>query len=340
MECPKCGFVQEQDPAECPRCGVVFAKYLHAEEHAVSPLSGPVPSAVQADLEQLRADGGELRRELRARVLAFPCALVSAWMAVTTAPGLVRIFTMWVHESGHAVAAWMCGYSAWPGPWFTPVGSERSIALTGLLVVLLGFGTFRAWQRARWFWMVAATVVLLLTLCCTLFLSAGKARQFIVFGGDGGCLVLGTALMLTVYARADHPLRRERLRWALLIFGALALMDAYLIWSGSFDRLPFGESENGLSDPSVLVEEFGWGVMLLVNRYIELARACFLVLTAAYVAGIAESLTALRAIHADDDDHTLGAIERGECVIRSGVRESDRRDWRAGLESTRPAQPR
>ena len=196
MECPKCGFAQDQDPAECPRCGVVFAKFLHAEAHAVSPLPGPVPSA--ANLEQVRADGDELRRELRARVLAFPCALLGACMAVKTAPGLVRIFTMWVHESGHAVSAWMCGYGAWPGPWITPIGSERSIALTGLLVALLGFGTFRARQYARWFWVVVATVVLLLTLCCTLFLSAGKAQQLIIFGGDGGCLVLGTALMLTV----------------------------------------------------------------------------------------------------------------------------------------------
>jgi hypothetical protein len=312
MKCPKCGFVQDQDPAECPRCGVVFAKFLHAEDSAVPPPLGPVPPAIQADLEQLRADRSELQRELRARVLAFPCALLGAGIAVRAAPGLVRIFTMWVHESGHAVAAWVCGYSAWPGPWFTPVGSERSFALTGLLVVLVGFGAFRAWQLARWLWVVAATVVLPLTLCCTLFFNAGTARQLITFGGDGGCLVLGTALMLTVYAREDHPFRRERLRWALLIFGALAVMDAYLIWSGSFDHLPFGESERGLSDPSVLVEEFGWGVVLLVNRYLELAHACFFVLAAAYVAGIAESMIALRAIHADDDDHTLSAIERSE----------------------------
>ena len=33
--------------------------------------------------------------------------------------------------------------------------------------------------------------------------------------------------MLAVYARVDHPFRTERLRWALLIFGALAFMDAY-----------------------------------------------------------------------------------------------------------------
>jgi hypothetical protein len=317
MECPKCGFVQDQNPAECPRCGIVFAKFAAAEEDGPSLSSHTVPSAVQADVERLRADRDDLRREWRARVLALPSALLGAWLAVKAAPGLVRMFSMWVHESGHAVSAWLCGYSAWPGPWFTPVASERSITLTGLLLVLLVFGGYRAWQRERWFWFAAATVVLLITLCCTLLLSAVKARQLITFGGDGGCFVLGTALMLTVYARADHPLRTERLRWALLIFGALAFMDAYVIWSGSFDRLPFGESERGLSDPSVLVEQYGWGVLLLVNRYLALAHACFVVLGAAYVAGIMESVTALRAIQ--DDDHPGGTFH----VIRSGARASD-----------------
>jgi hypothetical protein len=92
-----------------------------------------------------------------------------------------------------------------------------------------------------------------------------------------------------MYARADHPFRSEHLRWAFLIFGALAFMDAYLVWSGPFDHLPFGEDEHGLSDPAVLTEEFGWSVLLLVDRYLQLARACFVVLVGAYAAGTAQS---------------------------------------------------
>ena len=289
MECPQCGLVQDGIHAECPRCGIVFAKALRARKDAALALIDHAHSSVIADIEPTRAERQALRGDLRARVLALPCALMVAWVAVNTSPGLVRIFTMWVHESGHAVAAWLCGYTAWPGPWITPVGSERSFALTATMVGLLGFGAFRAWQRERWFWVVVASAVLLLTLCCTFLLRDGQARQLITFGGDGGCFVLGTVLMLSVYARTDHPFRTERLRWALLIFGALAFMDVYRVWSGPFDHLPFGEDEHGLSDPAVLTEEFGWSVLLLVDRYLTLARGCVVVLVAAYAAGIAQS---------------------------------------------------
>ena len=289
MKCPQCGLVQDGIHTECPRCGIVFAKALRARKDAALALVDHARASVIADVERTRAERQVFRGELGARVLALPCALTVAWVAVNTSPGLVRIFTMWVHESGHAVAAWLCGYTAWPGPWITPVGSERSVALTATMVGLLGFGAFRAWQRERWFWVVVASAVFLLTLCCTFLLRDGQARQLITFGGDGGCFVLGTVLMLSVYARADHPFRTERLRWALLILGALAFMDVYRVWSGPFDHLPFGEDEHGLSDPAVLTEEFGWSVLLLVDRYLTLGRGCVVVLVAAYAAGIAQS---------------------------------------------------
>jgi hypothetical protein len=93
-------------------------------------------------------------------------------------------------------------------------------------------------------------------------------------------------LMLTVYAREEHPIRRDHLRWGLLVIGALAFMDVYAVWSGPSNRLPFGENENGLSDPSVLTEMYGWGVPSLVNRYSQLGHACLTLLLVVYLAAI------------------------------------------------------
>jgi hypothetical protein len=287
MDCPKCGLALNGDPAECTRCGVVIAKFLHAHQGSLEsavevPLSPQVTHTAAAASENESA----ARSERIARAVALPLALLVAWLAVRGSPGAVRMLAMWVHESGHALTAWLCGYLAWPGPWFTPVGTERSPSFTLLLVGLLAYGGHRAWRLQRWFWVAASGSALLLVLFCTLMLGPGKAQQLIVFGGDGGGLVLGTMLMLTVYAREEHPIRRDHLRWGLLVIGALAFMDVYAVWSGPIDGLPFGENENGMSDPSVLTEIYGWSLLTLINRYGRLAQACLALLVVAYVAAL------------------------------------------------------
>jgi len=287
MDCPKCNFGLDADLTECPRCGVLIAKFLRAHGKSLASAAELPPllhgtHAVSVEPQNESA----ARNERMARAVALPLALLFAWLAVKGSPGAVRLVGMWVHESGHAVSAWLCGYLAWPGPWFTPVGTERSPSFTVLLVGVLAYGSYRAWQLQRWFWVAASACALMLVVFCTLVLGSGTAQQLIVFGGDGGCLVLGTILMLTVYAREEHPIRRDHLRWGLLIIGALAFMDVYTVWSGPIDRLPFGENENGLSDPSVLTEMYGWSLLSLVNRYNQLAHACLALVVVVYLMGV------------------------------------------------------
>jgi hypothetical protein len=235
------------------------------------------------------------RRELYVRALALPGALIGARLATAVMPGPVRMFSMWVHESGHAAAAWLTGFAAFPGPWFTPVDLERSLMVTLAVAGALAAGAYRAWQGERWFWVAAAGAVMVMTLVGTFAFHPLYARQLIVFAGDGGCFVLGSLLMLTIYARADHPVREERLRWASLVFGALAFMDARATWFNGPGAVPFGEDDRGLSDPSVLTEEYGWSVALLIGRYTQLAASCFVVLAVAYAAGLVSALNELRA---------------------------------------------
>lgn len=234
--------------------------------------------------------------ELKLKAVALPAALVAAWIGSHAAPGLVRLISMWVHESGHAVTAWLCGYAAWPGPWFTPVGADRSILMSALVIGLLGFGAYRAWQANRRGWVAAAALTLLLALFCTSGLTRVQAQQLITFGGDGGCFVLGTLLMLTLFARQESPLVRNQLRWGFLIIGALAFMDAFVVWTGSVRRLPLGENENGLSDASVLLEQFGWTLGQLVHRYNALAHVCLLGLAITYIVAVVVPLLPERVL--------------------------------------------
>jgi hypothetical protein len=119
-------------------------------------------------------------------------------------------------------------------------------------------------------------------------LPAYMAPALIVFGGDGGALVLATILMATFYAPRTTALYKSwGLRWGLLAVGALAFMHVYATWSGPVEDLPFGEIEGvNLSDPSLLTEMYGWSALQLVDRYLRLAMVCFAALGALYVWGL------------------------------------------------------
>ena len=280
MQCPKCQFDHAVQTTECRRCGIIFEKYV-----ATSAALKPAPLTVEE--EATLQNRQETRQERILRIGAVPGALLISWIAVRVAPSAVRMLSMWVHEFGHAIAAWVSGFSAMPGPWFTSVDSDRSRGVTALFMALIGLGGFYAWQRRRWFWIGALGATLVVLLVCTFGLYSDQAQQLIIFGGDAGNFVLGTVLMMTFYARKDHPINRNALRWGFLFIGALAFMDAWVVWSGGLQNVPLGENSNGLSDPSVLTELYSWNIQVLISRYHKLAMLCFFALAIVYVIGLA-----------------------------------------------------
>jgi hypothetical protein len=245
-------------------------------------------------------DTSEEQLELRLRQFAIPVALAVAWVLVKSDFGrfLLRTFcTMWVHELGHAVAALLCGYPALPGPWRTFTAESRSPLLAVLLFAALAWGIFWAWRTARPRLVTAFGALALVQLFCTLALSAPRAQQLILFAGDGGALVLGTLLMLTLYAPEGSALKQGWLRWGFLAIGAASFADVFEQWWSSRhdpDRIPFGMNEGvGLSDPSRLSDQFGWSADQLVSRYVVLGCLCLLVLACAYFFGLRQRLDAV-----------------------------------------------
>jgi hypothetical protein len=108
--------------------------------------------------------------------------------------------------------------------------------------------------------------------------------------GDGGCLVLGSLLMLTVYAPEESALKRGWLRWGFLVIGAAAFADAFAQWWASrknFDRIPFGMNEGaGLSDPSVLSQTYFWSTDQIVGRYVALGCVCLVIVGVSYAVAL------------------------------------------------------
>jgi hypothetical protein len=230
------------------------------------------------------------------RLAAVPLALLVAWLVVHA--GLARLLlrtflTMWVHETGHAVTAWLCGLPAFPGPWFTPVGESRSWLIVLLVTATLGHLGYRSWRSRHYLPVLLVGLLLPVQLVCTFGLGHRRMQELVLFGGDAGCMIIGTLLMTTFYVRKDNSVRTGWLRWGFLVIGAAAFADAFATWWAArknLDAIPFGENEGtGPSDASKLVDIHGWSVASLVDRYVYLGLLCLIVLAIVYAVGLVGS---------------------------------------------------
>jgi hypothetical protein len=240
----------------------------------------------------------DARRELTYRVFALPLALlVGRWVAGSGLAIVAGMLAMVVHESGHAITAWLAGRWAIPTFWVTYWGQQRSWMVVLIVTAAIAFGGFQAWRTRRWGWVCAAGVVLVVQV---IFVSMPSFTQgaWIVFGGDGGAMVLGTILMATFYAPRESKFYQSwGLRWGFLAIGALSFMYVFHSWSGPYENIPFGEIEGvNLSDPSLLTTLYGWSIVRLVDRYLMLAKFCFAAMIAVYFWGLLSAYADLQVL--------------------------------------------
>jgi hypothetical protein len=239
-------------------------------------------------------DGEREERELewKLRAIAVPAALALAlgFHAFGTGRFLQQTFLgMMVHECGHAVTAWLCGMKAMPFLWKTMIAPDRTLIVTALVALLLIALTWRWWIAERRGLAAAGAGVLALQLYLTFAISLPDARELITFGGDGGAMVIGAALMATFFADRESQLVKGWLRWGFIVIGAGAFVGTFATWwSARTDvrAIPFGEIEGvGLSDPTKL-RTAGWSNDLIVDRYVSLGVACLVVLAGVYAWGV------------------------------------------------------
>jgi hypothetical protein len=310
MRCPKCQFDHSLQTTECLKCGIVFSRYKPALETAatqpnpdatmaVSTMAASTPPALAQHATALSDALGQsdvrtdARTEFKYRLLALPAALLLARLVAGTPLRMAAaMLAMVLHESGHAITAWLTGRWAVPLPWVTPHGQERSWLIVLLVTAAIGFAGFLAWKMERPGWLLAAAGLLVLQLIAL----SSPAEAMIIFFGDGGALVLATILMATFYAPRESRLYKSwGLRWGLLAIGALSFMHVFLMWRGPLEDLPFGEIEGvNLSDPSLLTEMYGWTVLQMVDRYVRLGTFCLLALLALYIWGLVSAYVELR----------------------------------------------
>lgn len=273
--CPWCNAPRAAGPT-CPRCGANYAKAeLIKTQGRAQVAAVPVEEPVLAQEPAIAATivGIEERAvedpalEFKLCVAAIPAALALGVLFHFLTPGMQRIvFGMPIHELGHAVSAWFCGFWAIP--------------------TLM----FRAWQAEKLYLVVIGAVLLVVQAIGTFFIRESTAEAIFTFGGDGMGMVLAAALMATFFFGKRTQLYKGWLRWGFVCIGAAAFSDMFATWwvaRNDFTAIPFGEIEGvGLSDSLRLVQEHGWTEAALVRRYVTVGVSCLAALALVYAWGV------------------------------------------------------
>jgi len=227
-------------------------------------------------------------------VAAIPAMLLVAVAFHIVTPFLQRTFlAMPVHELGHAITAWLCGYFAIPTLWKTLVPDERGFVAPLILAGGMAYLMYRASQAEKPALVGLGAGVLVLQAIGTLGIKFKTTQMLIVFGGDGMGMIIATALMATFFFGKDTQLYRGSLRWGFLAIGAAAFVDIFSVWNAArrdYGAIPFGEQEGtGLSDATKLVDDFGWTADQLIHRHIALGVCCLIALALVYAWGVRQA---------------------------------------------------
>jgi hypothetical protein len=300
--CPWCEAPRKDGP-ECPRCGANYAKAEAIKKHgraAAAVAAAPAEDLAEAKIfiaEEAELDDSEVIDDAQAEFWfsagAIPAMLLIGigFQSMEWGRFIQRlVFTMPVHELGHAVTAWLCGFGAIPTVWVTITMDERGFVAPVAVLAAVAWTLYRGWQLESRSLLAAGGVLLLLQTILTLGIKEHTARSLIVFGGDGVGLVLSLLLMASFFFGKATQLYKGSLRWGFVAIGAGAFVDINATWwlaRRDPSEIPFTTRSNGMeSDALRLVNEFGWTEAALVNRHIMACLACMAVLALVYAWGV------------------------------------------------------
>jgi hypothetical protein len=224
---------------------------------------------------------------------AIPVALclAVAFNASELGGALQRIFlTMPVHELGHAVTAWFCGFDAIPTLWKTVVfGETRGLVAPLALFGAIGYMIYRAHLAGRRPIVYAGGALVLLQAIGTLGMPPDTALMLISFGGDGAGMILATLLMGSFFFGKNTQLYKGSVRWGLVVVGAAAFVDMFATWWAARkddQAVPYGTTGGMATDSMTLIDGYGWTAQALVNRYFLLGVCCLIALALIYAWGL------------------------------------------------------
>ncbi len=228
--------------------------------------------------------------------LALPAAIAAAFLAkLLILPGfLLDWFRAWLHEFGHAFAAWLASHAATPlalvpGLAWASTSRDKSTFVYLCFLFLLGVIGFRALRARSWLLLGFAGTLFVMQTILTFGVSERTAERVMVFCGAGGELILSTLLVIGFHHRLPDRVRWDFFRFlalpsAVYVFGAAGIM--WVRAQSDPRAIPWGTGWGGRDDPGGDMQRlmaFGWSEGELTHAYLSLLVICSAVIVGQYL---------------------------------------------------------
>ncbi|HKB57337.1 MAG TPA: hypothetical protein VKC51_07085, partial [Lacunisphaera sp.] len=222
----------------------------------------------------------------KVNVIVPPLLLALAWLVTVSPLGMLLTgFHVWMHEFGHATAAWMCGFRATPLPFgWTPVEPEHSNFVYSGLLLMFGILFVAGWRERKVWPMIAAVALAALQFHMTWRMrELDQEFWWSAFGGVGGEFYLSALFMAFFFVQLPEKFKWGACRYVFFLIGASAFVNIYLRWDKIYhglEEIPFGSMINGEGDQggdmNKLMDGFGWTKAMIRRNYHLLGNGCLL----------------------------------------------------------------
>jgi len=258
------------------------------------PAPAPLPPSPPEPIEEEKVFALFAFDNWKVNVLVPPLLFGLAWLAVLSPLGFfLRGFQVWMHEFGHATAAWLTGRKALPLPFgWTPVEDEYSPFVYFGLLLLFGILFVAGWKERKVWAMILAVGFAVAQYYLTWQLSAYRQEFWWgAFGGVGGEFYLSTLLMLVFYFQLPEKFKWGACRYVVFFLAAAVFIQTYRFWGDVYrglEDIPYGSMINGEDDAggdmNRLVDDYGWTQSMIRRNFRALGNGCILALVIVYAA--------------------------------------------------------
>jgi hypothetical protein len=312
--CPACergelryGRLAGERLAKCVGCGALWlggpalarVRATLTRQAARSPADtgGPARSQVGAIEAMQSLDASRFEYDTpRVNAIALPAALALGVLAQLMGFEIFVFATtsMWAHELGHAVIAWLGGFVAIPLPFVTLHASEdRTLLGATLLTLSIAVGAFFAFRHRAWVLLTLLGTLASLQWLLTLALNPAQATKWVIFAGLGGELVIPTLWIVAFYQRL--PGRWDFWRYPVLAASGVTFVRGLFLWTrvaSGARAMPHGSMVGSDSEGDVerLVRFYHFTERGLAQAYLALAWGCFAILACVYAFRVRVSL--------------------------------------------------